>query len=558
MKGLLAPVLVIMMTGMVFSQQHQNDSFSSTGSDSGIKLLRRFLLVMSDDHIEFLKAEGALPASIPIDKQASTDHIEFHGNASNAEREDKRPFNIMQTASLDDDGRLEFMLTDALIEVMRKDGLRYIIREEDRGKYREVLVRYDRPSFRSSQTQTQQRAPRNQAPERNQALERNQQTRTQPIRTESTFNQPLRNQFGQRRRQNEQREIRSRDESPIVGPQLPENYFERSREQRLLGSEIDNRRERQATPLTPRRESTYENDFDSRRLVNRDDRRNDNSINLRPQANRFASETTMTARELDRELVLQSENDRLVAEQRAKLLQEENDRFRLENERTRLDDRLLVRREQPPLTQRNNWATRSNRNEQDDLAFENEKLKRLLQVERSNSAQRERTLELELDREYRSRMAAQDNLRRRNTDLGYSNQPNVRQPINFPSGRFTDGYQADYGDHLVDQYRPQNSYTQVPAKVVNAPRPTNKPPAFSIPGIESNQQIETNRQDVDRKRPALAGDANEIVRRQNRLLWFIMLCSVGLNFYLAIIARGFYVRYEELADEIRETFTSSV
>ena len=33
--------------------------------------------------------------------------------------------------------------------------------------------------------------------------------------------------------------------------------------------------------------------------------------------------------------------------------------------------------------------------------------------------------------------------------------------------------------------------------------------------------------------------------------------QVGLNFYLALIARSFYVRYEELADELRDTFTST-
>ncbi|MEM9413254.1 MAG: hypothetical protein AAGA30_19245, partial [Planctomycetota bacterium] len=49
----------------------------------------------------------------------------------------------------------------------------------------------------------------------------------------------------------------------------------------------------------------------------------------------------------------------------------------------------------------------------------------------------------------------------------------------------------------------------------------------------------------------------ERAKRNHQVLWFIMLCSVGLNFYLALIARSFYVRYEELADELRDTFTST-
>ena len=43
-----------------------------------------------------------------------------------------------------------------------------------------------------------------------------------------------------------------------------------------------------------------------------------------------------------------------------------------------------------------------------------------------------------------------------------------------------------------------------------------------------------------------------------RALWFIALLSIGMNMYLALLARSFYSRYNELADELRETFTSSV
>ena len=42
-----------------------------------------------------------------------------------------------------------------------------------------------------------------------------------------------------------------------------------------------------------------------------------------------------------------------------------------------------------------------------------------------------------------------------------------------------------------------------------------------------------------------------------RLIYFLLLCSLGLNVYLALISRSFYVRYSELADELRETFTAT-
>ena len=52
---------------------------------------------------------------------------------------------------------------------------------------------------------------------------------------------------------------------------------------------------------------------------------------------------------------------------------------------------------------------------------------------------------------------------------------------------------------------------------------------------------------------ANSGASDKLVRA----LWFIALLSIGMNMYLALLARSFYSRYNELADELRETFTSS-
>ena len=47
-------------------------------------------------------------------------------------------------------------------------------------------------------------------------------------------------------------------------------------------------------------------------------------------------------------------------------------------------------------------------------------------------------------------------------------------------------------------------------------------------------------------------------KRTERFIYFMLLCSLGLNVYLGLISRGFYVRYNELADELRETFTATL
>ncbi|MDB4460264.1 hypothetical protein N9048_00895 [bacterium] len=40
-------------------------------------------------------------------------------------------------------------------------------------------------------------------------------------------------------------------------------------------------------------------------------------------------------------------------------------------------------------------------------------------------------------------------------------------------------------------------------------------------------------------------------------IYVMLLISLGLNVYLVMISRGFYVRYGELAAELRETFTTN-
>lgn len=49
-----------------------------------------------------------------------------------------------------------------------------------------------------------------------------------------------------------------------------------------------------------------------------------------------------------------------------------------------------------------------------------------------------------------------------------------------------------------------------------------------------------------------AADANRMF-----LLWLFLAASLGLNVYLGIVAHGLYMRYGDLADELRETFTTT-
>ena len=65
--------------------------------------------------------------------------------------------------------------------------------------------------------------------------------------------------------------------------------------------------------------------------------------------------------------------------------------------------------------------------------------------------------------------------------------------------------------------------------------------------------------DPDRSKSNVGGvpeKSNTASKSNWELLMFLMLIfSVGLNLYLWALSRGFYLRYHELADELRETFT---
>lgn len=62
----------------------------------------------------------------------------------------------------------------------------------------------------------------------------------------------------------------------------------------------------------------------------------------------------------------------------------------------------------------------------------------------------------------------------------------------------------------------------------------------------------------------LAGNRNKATSKTNSgpgktdfFLWLFLLPSIGLNFYLSILCRSLYVRYQDLADELREMFSAT-
>ncbi len=89
---------------------------------------------------------------------------------------------------------------------------------------------------------------------------------------------------------------------------------------------------------------------------------------------------------------------------------------------------------------------------------------------------------------------------------------------------------------------------------------TNSLAADNTPTVGSNQVLsKPPAAESSGRQPLASGDAAD-ARRQDRTqvyVFMLLLCSLGLNVYLGWISRGFYVRYQELAGELRETFTPS-
>ncbi len=152
----------------------------------------------------------------------------------------------------------------------------------------------------------------------------------------------------------------------------------------------------------------------------------------------------------------------------------------------------------------------------------------------------------------------------------YPYSDDSRPLIDYPTNRFPNRQSEDYGDQLISSNTTTPSLP--PERVTIGPKPSGPVPA-AIGGPDGNNYqrvaqsqptnpIAGNRLETQSELPT--GSLAELntqlsrMRQTTGMLWFMMLCSLGLNVYLGWIARGFYVRYEELADELRETFTSTM
>lgn len=123
--------------------------------------------------------------------------------------------------------------------------------------------------------------------------------------------------------------------------------------------------------------------------------------------------------------------------------------------------------------------------------------------------------------------------------------PVLERPARFASRNADDVTGNAFASGQTPTQRQTNNIT---------PRPTGGVGKFvtSIPGTNkgaTDANLETNRDSLTEQKKE---------KRTEGFIYFMLLCSLGLNVYLGLISRGFYVRYNELADELRETFTATM
>ena len=122
------------------------------------------------------------------------------------------------------------------------------------------------------------------------------------------------------------------------------------------------------------------------------------------------------------------------------------------------------------------------------------------------------------------------------------------------SDRFASLTGSDYADRVVDGYNSPPERTRNQTTANEGVRSY----AGSIPGPQTAGNPPDRLADNRLNQRNLAANVNKQDAPEAGILYFMLLFSLGLNVYLGWIARGFYVRYNELADELRETFTATM
>ena len=125
-----------------------------------------------------------------------------------------------------------------------------------------------------------------------------------------------------------------------------------------------------------------------------------------------------------------------------------------------------------------------------------------------------------------------------------------RTAINYPTNQYPNRYANSASPYSVDSSADRYN----PPTASSSPNPS--------PSLRENGITPTTINGISATTTGTATLVEENIKPQESgsssiLLWLILLAAIGLNVYLGLIARGLYLRYDDLSQELKETFSSS-
>ena len=184
-------------------------------------------------------------------------------------------------------------------------------------------------------------------------------------------------------------------------------------------------------------------------------------------------------------------------------------------------------------------------------------------------------------------LANQENIRRRKQlerrETVGTNSNGYENNVNDPNGLYRNQYTQKQNQQRQNQIAYNGSMTDYltdtqinngapPTRGGQYPQTGNGVSPMSIPGpnkgagrsnsgqIGDSRSHNPNNGEANGNQTGILGQTNlnEPQNSTEGIVYFMLLASLGLNLYLGLISRSFYVRYNELADELRETFTATM
>jgi hypothetical protein len=480
MKGFIAAFTAVAMTGMVIGQQPQGSAnLNSAGSQF---VPKQFVSAWNDELIANLKKYGEMEADIDPRDRDSVVYVVLQAEGSENRQFGIKPFVINKRVGAANSDRLEFLLTDSLIEMMYRTGLRYTLSEDEIGRYKKVVVYYDNNSLGIKDTNNTLIGAAQPSGSRRMAGDQN------------SFDPDSAPNFSTASRQENQF---SAGESVAIDPRL----------------ELPTKRQPDWMQV-PNSTTSYDGRVNTRPATPWDMAAAQNQNPARNEPVDFPTRTT------NRFEPLGTRSTDLVAQPAPVQTTTNND--------------VLVNYLQT-LAEDKDKLTQIIREQQHQMNLLENKLENSKQASANQTAELQR---LALDR-----------------DLAYAAR--ARTDLDYPTSFYPNRTWQDNGTQLVSATDADlNQVPTYPDRVAALPQPSQNPPPLGINGptdSTSNASRLMAKGAIDQQLLL----ENSKLRKQSGALWFIMFCSIGLNAYLSWIARGFYVRYEELADEIRESFTSN-